>query len=176
MEPTEGDDRPRQAPPPREPQSYSEKYAGTIYGSSPGAPAAPPPAPEAAPASRFGFLGITLILAGLWWLIPGIIGLASDLVLAGGGGIGGVRVSGAAIGVSIVAQIVSILIGVKILLAPGRFSLGCTGISALLVAVGLLAALSQVPDPTTTALAIIGVGVGLCVVFALAVLTASQVV
>ncbi|MFI5225875.1 MAG: hypothetical protein ACHQ3P_04290 [Candidatus Limnocylindrales bacterium] len=160
---------------PRQPQSYSEKYAGTIYGSPVGAPAPPPPSSEPQPSSRFGLLGITLILAGLWWLIPGIVGLITDLALAGGG-IGGIQVAGAALGISIVAQIVSILIGVKILLAPGRFSLGCTGISALLAAVGLLAALSQVPDPTTTALAILGVGAGLCLVFALAVLTASQVV
>jgi len=182
MGPAGEDDRSNGEIPSAEPRSYSEKYAGTIYGRPLNAPSAPALTADRGSLSRFGCLGITLILAGLWWLIPGLIGLVADLVIAGGASVGGVSVPAdpAALGprlvVSVVFQLVWIIIGIKILLAPGRFSLGCTGISALLVAVGLLVALSQVPDPTATALAIIGVGVGLCLVFALAVLTASQMV
>jgi hypothetical protein len=134
---------------PREQMSYTQKYAGTAYG-RPLAPPTPVPAarPERRPMLRPLRIGVTVV--GLFYLLPAVFVMVGALmILSGRSGIVGGQVlpedlvaplrPGALF--AFVQQLIWALIGLKLVLAPGRLSLGCAGLGGLigLLAFGMLA-------------------------------------
>ena len=83
---------------------------------------------------------------------------------------------GPAIGVQLIVDIAWILIGLKVLLAPGRWSLGCTGLIVILGAILALVLVFRIPNLSPEATAIASVIAVVYAIFGLAVLTASQMV
>lgn len=179
------DNRPREQPtePPREERSYSERYAGTPYGRPEVEPTVLPPKPVREGRSRFGCFGLVLILVGLYWLVPGILGFISTLNLWTSGKLFDQqlpaeveRALGTALAISLVISLGWILIGLKILIRPGRYSLGCTGVLAFLGVVVVGLGISKIEDPPTNLLIGFGIYVAITVVFTLLAVTAAQVV
>ena len=178
------DDRPSGQPtkPPEE-LSYSERYAGTQYGRPVVEPAAAPPTPERRARRRFGCFGFAIILIGLYWLVPGVLGFISTLNLWYSGKLfdqplpaSVERVLGTVLVISLVVSIIWILIGLKIMIRPGRFSLGCTGVLALIGAISVALWVSRIQDPPTEVLIAFGVYLAISVGFTLVALTAAQAV
>ncbi len=179
----ENGERQQPAEPPHEELSYSERYAGTAYGQ----PIAPPIVVKAKPQrqgrSRFGCFGIALILVGLYWLIPGVLGFISTLNLWTSGKLfdqalpaGAERALGTALVISLIVSVVYILIGLKILIRPGRYSLGCTGVLAFVGVIIVGLGVSRIQDPPTGVLIAFGIYVAISVIFTLVAITAAQVV
>lgn len=179
---TDGTEPPRPpSTPPRE-LSYSEKFAGTPYGRPAVEPVILPASPEPRARSRFGCFGIVLIVIGLYWLIPGVLGFVSTLNLWYSGKLFDQplppsleRAIGTVLVISMVVSIVYILIGLKILVRPGRYSVGCTGVLAFLGAVFVALQVAGIKDPPTSVLIVLGVYLALTVVFTLAALSAAQI-
>lgn len=172
-------------PPPKLPEelSYSERYAGTPYGRSTVEPTVPTPAPERRARRRVGCFGFALILIGLYWLIPGVLGFISTLNLWYSGKLfdqplppAVERAIGTVLVISLVVSIVWILIGLKILIRPGRFSLGCTGVLALLSTISVALFVARIQDPPTEVLIAFGVYLAISVAFTLIAFTAAQAV
>ena len=167
--------------PPRE-MSYSERFAGTPYGRPSVEPVILPASPEPRARSRFGCFGFVLIVIGLYWLIPGVLGFVSTLNLWYSGKLfdqplppSMERAIGTVLVISMVISIAWILIGLKILVRPGRYSVGCTGVLAFLGAVFVALQVAGINDPPTSVLIVLGVYLALTVVFTLAALSAAQI-
>ncbi len=180
---TGGADDPISRPPtpPREDVSYSEKYAGTQYGRPVVEPVVLATPSEPRTRGRFGCFGIVIVLIGLYWLIPGVIGFFSTLNLWYSGKLFDQplppsleRALGTAVAIAMVISVVEILIGLKILIRPGRYSLGCTGVLAFLSAFALAIAVSNIQDPPTSVLIFLGVYLTISVVFTLFAVSAAQ--
>ena len=171
------------------PRSYREQYADTQFNVPAAAEAGgtPPPAgPRTAaendpPWRRIGCLRVITVILGLNWLVPGVIGLVADGILVRGGTPFGEAFPSdvtsrmqAIVTVAGIVHLIWILIGVKILVAPGRWSLGITGISFFVGAIAILFALSLIHDPAPSAIAAVGAIVLVEVVLGLMAITAAQ--
>jgi len=128
-------------------------------------------------------MGLVTILAALSWLIPGVLGVIALVMVIQTGGVFGQPTpaltgasAGPAIGVQVIVDIAWILIGLKVLLAPGRWSLGCTGLIVILGAILALVLVFRIPNLSPEATAIASVIAVVYAIFGLAVLTASQMV
>jgi hypothetical protein len=171
------------------PRSYREQYADTQFnvpvpaeGSGTPPPAGPLTAAENDPPwRRIGCLRVITVILGLNWLVPGVIGLVADGIIVRGGTPFGEafptdvtnRLQAIVTVVGIV-HLVWILIGVKILVAPGRWSLGITGLCFFVGAIAILFGLSLVHDPAPSAIATVGAIVLVEVVLGLMAITAAQ--
>ena len=171
--------------------TYREQYADTQFAAEAALPAGTPPAPPSGPLTaaeneppwrRIGCLRAITLILGLNWLVPGVIGLVADGIV--------IRGSGPPFGDSFppdfmarLQAIVTVIglvhlawigVGVKILLAPGRWSLALTGVCLFVGAIAILYGLSLVRDPAPGAIAVVGVFVLLEVVLGLMAITAAQ--
>ena len=191
-----GGDRARETASAEQARSYRERYADTQFAASPAAttpataPAAgPPPAPAGPltaaenepPWHQIGCLRVITVILGLNWLVPGVIGLVADAILLRGGTPFGTVLpadfaarSQAAITLAGVVHLAWILIGVKLLVAPGRWSLAITGVASFLGAIGIVYLLSLFHDPAPGVIAGVGVLVVAEVVLGLMAITAAQ--
>ncbi len=139
---------------PDEPQSYSEKYRGSQWSQ----PTAAPPPPEPARRRRPRLLGIFLLGSALLWLVPGLLGLGADIALGLNHSLLGYSLPpelgsslGPIIAGSALVQIIWILVGLRLLVAPGGRTLGCSGLLWLVAATSLLLAVVNDPNqPPTT--------------------------
>jgi hypothetical protein len=102
---------------------------------------------------------IFLLISALVWLVPGVIGIGADVALGLNHSLLGYSLPhelesslGTIILGSAVIQIVWILVGLKLLLAPGGRTLGCTGLLWLLSAVSLLAVIVNNPNQASTSI------------------------
>lgn len=179
---TDDSERPRQPSPPPEIQSYSERYAGTPYGRPLVAPAAPTEAAKPRVRRRLGCLGLVLIGLGLYWLVPGVLAFISTLNLWYSGKlfdqpvpVDMERAMGTALVISMLISLAWIAIGLKILVRPGRFSVGCTGVFAFLGAVAAAIWVSGIKDPPSAVLIALGVYLVFSVALALVSFTAAQI-
>ena len=180
---------PRHASAPAEKQRYfSEQYAGTPFANEPRV-ATPEIADPAMPivddatesGRRLGCLGAITIVLGLNWLVQGVLGFVQAALTWRTGSVLGQEVAPdvlakfqVAIVIGALVSLVWILIGVKIILAPGRWSLGFTGVSFFLNAILVLLALATVQNPATNLIAAVAAIVLFEVVMGLMALTAAQ--
>jgi len=137
------DDEP--SPVPAAAPSFSERYAGTPWGR----PIAAPQAAEATAAAAGGFscLRVLVILVGIFWLLPALIGIVTALGVGSAGEVYGVALSGALRTVLLIGVLINLLwvaFGLKLILAPGRTSLGCSALLGLGYALIFAAALGVV--------------------------------
>lgn len=156
------------------PTSFSEKYAGTIYG-RPVEALAPAAPPATAASTGPSLLRILVVVVGLIWILPQVVGLVTlayiDLV---GLNIGDTRLDAdtlhAALSgdslwpLSLLVTFLWIALGLKLIFAPGRTSLGCsTGLGFLgLLGCGLgLLAARQLAPPGDSLIWLFGAGLGL---------------
>jgi hypothetical protein len=92
------------------------------------------------------------------WLVPGLVGLGADIALGLNHSLLGYTLPaelesslGPIIAGSALIQIVWILVGLKLLVAPGGRTLGCSGLLWLVAATSLLIAVVNDPNqPPTT--------------------------
>lgn len=171
-------------------RSYREQYAATQFAVPPAvAPGSVAPAPTGPltaaenepPWRQIGCLRVITVILGLNWLVPGVIGLVADAILLRGGAPFGevlpadvISHSQAAItGVGVV-HLAWILVGIKILVAPGRWSLAITGLAFIVGAIGILFLLSLVRDPAPSVIAGVAAVVLVEVVLGLMAITAAQ--
>ena len=145
---------------PNEPSSYSEKYRGTQWSQ----PTQAPPPPEPTRRGRPRLFSLFLLVSGLLWLVPGLLGLGADVALGLNHSLLGYAVPhalesslGTLIAGSALIQIIWVLVGLKLLLAPGGRTLGCAGLLWLVASASLLLAVANVPNQPQTTIVFLGV-------------------
>ena len=128
--------------PERPPQSYSERYAGTEWGRP-----IEPPGPEkvAEPPPRgFGCLRVLVMLVGVFWLLPAVASVLSDIAIGSSGEIEGIILDDTLrtlLLIGVISNLFWAAFGLKLIIAPGRRTLGCSALLGLVNAVLFGAAL-----------------------------------
>ncbi|HXX61510.1 MAG TPA: hypothetical protein VEI48_09500 [Candidatus Sulfotelmatobacter sp.] len=122
--------------PERPPQSYSERYAGTQWGR----PLEPPPQPEqvAEPRRGVGCLRLLVGLVGLFWFLPSVVGIVSYIAAGSAGEVEGIALDDTLrtlILIGVISNIFWAAFGLKLIIAPGRRTLGCSALLGLFYAV-----------------------------------------
>ncbi|HTC86351.1 MAG TPA: hypothetical protein VK656_06580 [Candidatus Acidoferrum sp.] len=175
--------------PAEKPHFFTEQYAGSEFASPPPGPIVSAPVPTLPPADgvvinpsrRLGCIGAITILLGLNWLIQGVLGFVQAAITWRTGSLLGQELAPDIVAKVQIATVVGglvsivwILIGVKIILAPGRWSLGFTGVCFFINAIAILLGLAFVQHPPTSLVAVVTGLVLFEVVMGLAALTAAQ--
>ena len=135
---------PERPAPPSPPHSYAERYAGTEWGR----PSAPPqPEKVAEPPKGFSCLRVLVLLVGVFWLLPAVATIVSDIAIGSAGEVEGVILDDTlrtVLLIGVVSNLFWAAFGLKLILAPGRGSLGCSALLGLVYAVIFAAALGLV--------------------------------
>ena len=112
--------------------SYSDRYAGTRWGR----PLVPPPAlqPAAALPRGFSWLRILVSVVGIFWLLPAVVGIIVAVEIGLAGQFYGVPLDQTlrtALTIGAVINLLWVAFGLKLIIAPGSTSLGCSALLAM---------------------------------------------